>query len=216
MKGLFLKDMLTFRKGNKITGMIGTVVLLIFFLFMKNEICFYIANLILLPINAATQPSLLSFYDNQWKWKHYMIATPVSAGDIVLSRMLSSFVILLIQSACIELFNLAFFLLNPAFDREWFVFVLLASLIFGGICVLIYIFIDFVLKNSKVAALCVQLVLLLGLAGAIYIISTMQINFVETLLSASLISILGVLMAVLIFASIATYYVCVPAVKNAG
>lgn len=214
MNGLFLKDMITFRKTNKITGMVGTAALLVILLIMKNEICFYIANFILLPINAATQPSMLSYYDAQWKWKPYMIAAPVSAHDIVLSRMLSSFVIFAIQIISVELFNVAFLLLNPTFSRKLFAFLVAASIICGAICVVIYIMIDFVLKNNRSLSLAMQLVLFLMGVLLIYVIGQAQFGIFERLLSVSFLAILGGLAVLLLIAVISTYLSCISAVKK--
>lgn len=198
MKGLFIKDLLAFRKINKFTGMLGTIALLIFLLIMKNEIGFYIANFIILPLNAATHASLLSHYDKQWKWKPYLIAMPVSANDIVLSRMLSSYAIFAIQSICIELFNIIFLFTNKDISRDIFMFVVIAAILLSAICVSISVAVDFALKSdSKLASIMQMLMIIVG-AGLVYALSKMPMSifvFLFSIRRATLLSFMGIVLA---------------------
>lgn len=214
MKGLFIKDMLSFRKINKITGSIGTVALLVFLLLMKSDIGFYIANFIILPLNAATQASLLSYHDEQWKWKHYMIAAPTTAKDIVASRMLASYLIFAIKSISVELFNVAFLLTHRDFSRELFMFIVISAIILTAISVSIFIIGDFVNNNNRKLASLLQILLILLGAVLIYAISKAPASILEAMLTVSKPMILFVIGVVFIVITIFTYLVSISMVRK--
>ena len=214
MKGLWMKDMMTFRKMTKLTSTISTFVILGFLLFMKNEICFYIANFIILPLNAATHSSLLSYYDEQWKWKTYMIATPVSAKDIVVSRMMSAYLIFAIQSISVVLFDIVFFLIHKDFSRDMFAFVVIAAFLLSAISVSVFIMTDFLKRNnSKLASVFQFLLILLG-AGLVYMMTKAPVSVLESLLSLSRPLVLCIMGGVFIVILFSAYFIAVPAVRK--
>jgi hypothetical protein len=217
MNGLIRKDLMTFIKAYKPTGLIGTVLLLGFLLFQKSDTPLLIVNFILLPMSASAYPSMLSHFDAGWKWERYLLTMPVTIKEIVKSRMVSSYIIFLIQVGILEVFNIAFCMTHTGMSGQNYLFIIVIGFLLSAIMVAILTALDFVSKKNRggsKSGLIGQLIFIL--IGASVIIAVNNVSFEISsllLISKELVELL--MCALLIIAVSGAYFISVSSYKKA-
>lgn len=115
MKGLILKDIIVLKNKLKLFPFILLGILAFIVIYFLNATGVLVIN-ILLPIFLCSMPIPLFLEDDKANWDTYILSTPLSKMKIILSRYITSFIIIFITLLLLILFNLLYSYFFAAFS----------------------------------------------------------------------------------------------------
>lgn len=180
MKGLLLKDFMTFSKKIKpINRIILIAVIAILLITLKSVGAISIS--IMLPVFASSLPISLSISDEQWKWDRYAISMPITRKRIVESRYIFCLLVLCSLTFIAFLLNVGTYLIFHEFDFAFHVGLALAGFSIGVIYLLLVIPAGYILGINGSSA--VMIIIFALVVGGSYLFKTfhLQIKLPSTL-----------------------------------
>ena len=176
MKGLLLKDFMTFSKKIKpINRIILIAVIAILLITLKSVGAISIS--IMLPVFASSLPISLFISDEQWKWDRYAISMPITRKRIVESRYIFCLLVLCSLTFIAFLLNVGTYLIFHEFEFAFHVGIALAGFSIGVIYLLLVIPAGYILGINGSSA--VMIIIFALVVGGSYLFKTfhLQIKF---------------------------------------
>lgn len=180
MKGLLLKDFMTFSKKIKpINRIILVVVIAILLITLKSVGAISIS--IMLPVFASSLPISLSISDEQWKWDRYAISMPITRRKIVESRYVFCLAILCLLTLIAFALNVGTYFIFHEFEFAFHIGIALAGFSIGVIYLLLVIPAGYILGINGSSA--VMIIVFALVVGGSYLFRTfpLQIKLPATL-----------------------------------